>query len=317
MKSQLPILGLEPAESAATPAAGCNASAGKVSVQASPRLPRWLRREVPAGNQNQRTSQILTELRLETVCENAKCPNRMECYSQQTATFMILGNICTRPCGFCAVARGKPQALETDEPARVAEAAERLGLKHVVITSVTRDDLPDGGAGHFADCILAVRQRTGATIEVLTPDFVRQRWAVDRILEAEPEVFNHNMETVPRLYRQVRGPKSDYRWTLALLQHIKAQKPLIKTKSGLMLGLGESRDELLECLRDLRAHGCDFLTLGQYLQPGPKYLPVVRYVPPDEFVELGKLAKELGFKQVAAGPFVRSSYHAREMAELF
>ncbi|MFN9913712.1 MAG: radical SAM protein, partial [Pirellulaceae bacterium] len=180
MKSQLPILGLEPAESAATPAAGCNASAGKVSVQASPRLPRWLRREVPAGNQNQRTSQILTELRLETVCENAKCPNRMECYSQQTATFMILGNICTRPCGFCAVARGKPQALETDEPARVAEAAERLGLKHVVITSVTRDDLPDGGAGHFADCILAVRQRTGATIEVLTPDFVRQRWAVDR-----------------------------------------------------------------------------------------------------------------------------------------
>jgi lipoic acid synthetase len=241
----------------------------------------------------------------------------MECYSQQTATFMILGNICTRPCGFCAVARGKPQALETDEPARVAEAAERLGLKHVVITSVTRDDLPDGGAGHFADCILAVRQRTGATIEVLTPDFVRQRWAVDRILEAEPEVFNHNMETVPRLYRQVRGPKSDYRWTLALLQHIKAQKPLIKTKSGLMLGLGESRDELLECLRDLRAHGCDFLTLGQYLQPGPKYLPVVRYVPPDEFVELGKLAKELGFKQVAAGPFVRSSYHAREMAELF
>jgi lipoic acid synthetase len=317
MKSQLPILGLEPAESAATPAAGCNASAGKVSVQASPRLPRWLRREVPAGNQNQRTSQILSELRLETVCENAKCPNRMECYSQQTATFMILGNICTRPCGFCAVARGKPQALETDEPARVAEAAERLGLKHVVITSVTRDDLPDGGAGHFADCILAVRQRTGATIEVLTPDFVRQRWAVDRILEAEPEVFNHNMETVPRLYRQVRGPKSDYRWTLALLQHIKAQKPLIKTKSGLMLGLGESRDELLECLRDLRAHGCDFLTLGQYLQPGPKYLPVVRYVPPDEFVELGKLAKELGFKQVAAGPFVRSSYHAREMAELF
>jgi lipoic acid synthetase len=317
MKSQLPILGLEPAESVPSPAAGCNASAGKAAFHPSPRLPRWLRREVPAGNQNQRTSQILSELRLETVCENAKCPNRMECYSQQTATFMILGNICTRPCGFCAVARGKPQALEADEPARVAEAAERLGLKHVVITSVTRDDLPDGGAGHFADCILAVRQRTGATIEVLTPDFVRQRWAVDRILEAEPEVFNHNMETVPRLYRQVRGPKSDYRWTLALLQHVKAQKPMIKTKSGLMLGLGESRDELLECLRDLLEHGCDFLTLGQYLQPGPKYLPVVRYVPPDEFVELGKLAKELGFKQVAAGPFVRSSYHAREMAELF
>jgi lipoic acid synthetase len=241
----------------------------------------------------------------------------MECYSQQTATFMILGNVCTRPCGFCAVSRGRPEPLELDEPARVAEAAARLGLKHVVITSVTRDDLSDGGADHFYRCILAVRERTGASIEVLTPDFVKHRQALDRVVEAAPEVFNHNMETVPRLYRKVRGPKSDYRWTLGLLQRVKELNSSIKTKSGLMLGLGETHDEILECLADLLEYGCDFLTLGQYLQPGPKYLPVVRYVPPEEFVKLGQLAKQMGFKQVASGPFVRSSYHAREMAELF
>lgn len=283
----------------------------------SRRLPAWLRREVPKGNANHLTSSILSELRLETVCENAKCPNRMECYAQQTATFMILGNVCTRPCGFCAVSRGRPEELEIDEPARVAEAAFRLGLKHVVITSVTRDDLPDGGAEHFYQCILAVRERTGASVEVLTPDFVRHREALDRVVEAAPEVFNHNMETVPRLYRRVRGPKSDYRWTLGLLKRVKQLNPSIKTKSGLMLGLGESRDEVFECLADLREYDCDFLTLGQYLQPGPKYLPVVHYIPPDEFADYGRLAKQMGFKQVASGPFVRSSYHAREMAELF
>jgi lipoic acid synthetase len=281
----------------------------------SKRLPAWLRREVPKGNQNDLTTRIVSDLKLETVCESAKCPNRMECWSQQTATFMILGNVCTRPCGFCAVSRGKPEALELDEPERVAEAAERLNLKHVVITSVTRDDLPDGGAEHFYQCILAVRERTGATVEVLTPDFVRQRWALERIVEAKPEVFNHNMETVPRLYRQVRGPKSEYRWTLELLRRVKELDPSIKTKSGLMLGLGETRDELLDCLADLREYGCDFLTLGQYLQPGPKYLPVFRYIPPEEFDELGKLAESMGFKKVASGPFVRSSYHARDMAE--
>lgn len=286
------------------------------TTSASGRLPRWLKRPVPKGNLNHKTSGLLEELRLETVCENAKCPNRMECYSQQTATFMILGNVCTRPCGFCAVHRGRPPQLpEADEPERVAEAAYRLGLKHVVITSVTRDDLPDGGAEHFYQCILAVRERTGASVEVLTPDFVQCKPSLDRVIEAVPEVFNHNMETVPRLYRRVRGPKSDYAWTLRMLQHVRELNPVVKTKSGLMLGLGEERGELLDALADLRENDVDFLTLGQYLQPGEKYLPVVRYVPPEEFEELGDIAKQMGFKKVASGPFVRSSYHARDMAE--
>lgn len=277
------------------------------------RLPRWLKREVPKGNANHFTSRLLEELRLETVCENAKCPNRMECYSQKTATFMILGNVCTRPCGFCAVHRGRPAPPEADEPERLAEAAARLGLRHVVITSVTRDDLPDGGAEHFHRCVFAVRERTGATIEVLTPDFVRQREAVARVVAAAPEVFNHNAETVPRLYRQVRGPRSDYRWTLQLLRHVKELDGRILTKSGLMLGLGETRSELFDVLADLRDYGCDLLTLGQYLQPSPQHLPVVRYVPPEEFDELGHAARRLGFREVASGPFVRSSYHARDM----
>lgn len=282
----------------------------------SGRLPSWLRRPVPKRNANHLTSQLLDELRLETVCENAKCPNRMECYSQQTATFMILGNVCTRPCGFCAVQRGRPpQPPEPDEPQRVAEAAARLGLKHVVITSVTRDDLPDGGADHFYQCVLAVRERTGAMVEVLTPDFVQCKQALRRVVEAKPEVFNHNMETVPRLYRRVRGPKSDYAWTLQMLRQVRQWQPATRTKSGLMLGLGEERGELLDALADLRDHGVDFLTLGQYLQPGEKYLPVVRYVPPEEFEELAQIARQMGFKKVASGPFVRSSYHARDMAE--
>jgi lipoic acid synthetase len=245
----------------------------------------------------------------------------MECYSQKTATFMVLGNVCTRPCGFCAVERGRPAAAEADEPKRLAEAAARLGLKHVVITSVTRDDLPDAGAEHFHRCVLAVRERTGATVEVLTPDFIGNLAAVDRVIAAAPEVFNHNTETVPRLYRQVRGPKSEFRWTLALLRRVKVKNPFIKTKSGLMLGLGETRDELFDTLAALRDAGCDLLTLGQYLMPSntlaDHYLPVVRYIPPEEFAELGRAAKSLGFKQVASGPFVRSSYHAREMAEMF
>jgi lipoyl synthase len=293
----------------------CGGSPGSQGFTPSKRLPEWLRRDLPRGNFSNFTAGLMEELNLETVCDNAKCPNRMECYANKTATFMILGNVCTRPCGFCAVDRGKPEPLELDEPARVAEAAYRLGLEHVVITSVTRDDLPDGGADHFYQTVLAVRERTGAAVEVLTPDFVRQRHGLDRVIESAPEVFNHNMETVPRLYRRVRGPKSDYNWTLELLARIKERNPAIKTKSGLMLGLGETRDELLSCLADLRRYGCDFLTLGQYLQPGVKYLPVERYVPPMEFTELGEVARSLGFEKVASGPFVRSSYHAREMAE--
>lgn len=311
MLHSLPVVSssVEPADSAL---------AGNDASQFVGRLPRWLKRQVPKGNANHFTSGLLDELRLETVCDNAKCPNRMECYSQKTATFMILGATCTRSCSFCAVSRGRPEALEDDEPERLAEAAFRLGLKHVVITSVTRDDLPDGGADHFRRCVVAVRARTGATVEVLTPDFIDDPAALDAVVDAEPDVFNHNTETVPRLYRRVRGPKSDYRWTLELLRHVKRRNPAIKTKSGLMLGLGESRDELLDVLADLRSVDCDFLTLGQYLQPDQqRYLPVVRYVAPDEFAELGQAAKSLGFKKVASGPFVRSSYHAREMAEMF
>jgi len=241
----------------------------------------------------------------------------MECYSQKTATFMILGDVCTRSCGFCAVARGRPEDVDSDEPQRMAEAASRLGLQHVVITSVTRDDLRDGGAEHFYRCVLAVRDRTGASIEVLTPDFAGNEDAVDRVVEAAPEVFNHNTETVPRLYRKVRGVKADYRWTLDLLRRIKQQNAATKTKSGLMLGLGETHEEVLDVLADLRDCDVDFLTLGQYLQPDTRrYLPVVRYLTPDEFETFGQAATQMGFKGVASGPFVRSSYHAREMAEV-
>lgn len=296
----LPIVDLEPAV---------------LSIAADRRLPRWLKKNVPLGNGDFRTAKVLADLRLETVCEEAKCPNRMECWSQQTATFMILGAVCTRPCGFCSVNKGKTTALEADEPERLAEAAERLGLKHVVITSVTRDDLPDGGAEHFYRSVLAVRERIEATVEVLTPDFLGKPGALERVVASAPEVFNHNTETVPRLYREVRGRKSDYRWTLKLLQRVKQLNPAIKTKSGLMLGLGETRTELLDTLADLRDVGCDFLTLGQYLQPSPAHLPVIRYVPPAEFDDLGAAARQLGFERVASGPFVRSSYHAREMIE--
>jgi lipoic acid synthetase len=276
------------------------------------RLPEWLKRPLPRGNGNFFTHDLLRELRLETVCENARCPNRPECYALRTATFMILGNTCTRPCGFCAVARGQPEALEADEPQRLAEAALRLGLKHVVITSVTRDDLPDGGADHFYHCILAVRARTGAVVEVLTPDFLGDSRAIERVLEARPEVYNHNIETVPRLYKKVRG-RADYQRSLDLLDHVKQRTPATVTKSGLMLGIGETTEELLEVLADLRAVHCDTLTLGQYLAPTLKHIPVARYLPPAEFDALAVLARSLGFQHVASGPFVRSSYHADEM----
>ena len=286
------------------------------TAESGGRLPRWLKRSVPKGNANHFTARLLQELRLETVCDNARCPNRMECYSQQTATFMILGNVCTRPCGFCSVARGRPEPPAADEPQRLAEGAHRLGLRHVVITSVTRDDLPDGGADHFYRCVMAVRERTGATVEVLTPDFVHNKSALERVVQAAPEVFNHNAETVPRLYGKVRGPRSVYRWTLQLLRRVKQLNPAIKTKSGLMLGLGETHQEVLDVLADLLDYGCEYLTLGQYLQPDTeRYLPVVRYLPPEEFTMLGNAARSMGFVKVASGPFVRSSYHARDMAD--
>lgn len=278
----------------------------------SRRLPGWLKKPLPVGNENFFTSNLIHELGLETVCESARCPNRPECWSQRTATFMIMGNLCTRPCGFCSVPRGTPEPLEIDEPERVAEAAHRLGLKHVVITSVTRDDLPDGGAEHFYRCVLAVRERTGAVIEVLTPDFLGDTAAIDHVIEAKPEVFNHNTETVPRFYKKVRG-RAQYQRSLDLLARVKSKAPAMTTKTGLMLGLGETREELLDVLGDLREVKCDMLTLGQYLTPTLKHVPVARYLPPAEFDELAVLARSLGFKQVASGPFVRSSYHAEEM----
>ncbi len=276
-------------------------------------LPRWLKRNVPKGNANHFTAKLIDELRLETVCDHARCPNRMECYAQKTATFMIMGDVCTRRCGFCHVAKGKTRPLDPSEPQRLAEAARRLGLRHVVITCVTRDDLPDGGAGHFVRSIRAVREATGATIEVLPSDFAGNGSAVDTVVDARPDVYNHNTETVPRLFSAVRGRKANYPWTLEMFRRIKARAPEMKTKSGLMLGLGETRDELLDTLADLLAAGCEMLTLGQYLRPSLDHLPVVRYLDPQEFEELGLAARAMGFKQVASGPFVRSSYHARDM----
>ena len=284
-------------------------------AQAAPRrrLPEWLKRPIPEAGGTYFTKSLVAELGLETICESGKCPNRSECWTRRTATFMILGETCTRPCGFCAVKRGKPEAVSLDEPDRLAEACARLGLKHVVITSVTRDDLPDGGADHFKKCVEAVRARTGATIEVLTPDFEGDPEAIRVVLSARPEVFNHNMETIARLQQYVRR-KSQYAISLKVLALAKQMGNGIRTKSGLMLGLGETTEETIETLADLRAVGCDFLTLGQYLQPSPKHLAVQRYLPPAEFDELGRIARSLGFLEVASGPFVRSSYHADTMA---
>jgi len=293
----------------------CGAAARGVVQAGLRRLPRWLKRPVPATGGISFTRDLVSELGLETVCESARCPNRSECWTRRTATFMILGDVCTRPCGFCAVKRGHPAAVADDEPERLAEACHRLGLKHVVITSVTRDDLPDGGADHFRRCVIAVRQRMAATIEVLTPDFDGRSDLIDMVLSSRPEVFNHNLETVARLQNQVRR-KSRYEVSLGVLEHVRKTCPHIRTKSGLMLGLGETTQELIETLADLRLVGCDLLTMGQYLQPSVRHLPVIRYVPPAEFDELGRLAKGMGFIDVASGPFVRSSYHADEMARV-
>jgi len=305
----LPIIELD----SSLPIVGNGETVATVEKSKSRRLPEWLRRPIPSSGGMGFTKSLVADLGLETICESAKCPNRTECWTRRTATFMILGDTCTRPCGFCSVKRGHPEPLALDEPERLAEACARLGLRHVVITSVTRDDLPDGGAEHFRQCILAVRARTGATIEVLTPDFEGNTEAIDIVLAAEPEVFNHNLETVARLQQYVRR-KSQYAVSLAVLDHAKKSHPRVKTKSGLMLGLGETTGEILETLADLRSIGVDFLTLGQYLQPSGRHLAVDRYLPPEEFDELGRMARSMGFLEVASAPFVRSSYHADEMA---
>ncbi|MGO9012130.1 MAG: lipoyl synthase [Bryobacteraceae bacterium] len=280
----------------------------------APKRPDWLRAPAPAGEHYQDIKQLITRLRLHTVCESAACPNVGECWNHRTATFMILGNVCTRRCGFCAVEKGAPLPVDYDEPQRVAEAVAAMGLKFAVVTSVNRDDREDGGAELFALVIGAIRRRVpGCGVEVLVPDFQGSRPAVETVLEAAPDVFNHNTETVPRLYRQVRlGAR--YERSLDVLAHAKRTAPAVPTKSGLMLGLGETDTEVLQVMRDLRDHRVDILTLGQYLRPSPKHLPIVRYVPPEEFAELRAAAGEMGFSHVEAGPLVRSSYHAFESA---
>ncbi|MDH3948181.1 MAG: lipoyl synthase [Gammaproteobacteria bacterium] len=277
--------------------------------------PRWIRAKAPNTPAVARLKKILRDKNLYTVCEEAACPNIGECFGHGTATFMIMGEICTRRCPFCDVAHGRPNPLDPDEPQNLAETIQAMALKYVVITSVDRDDLRDGGAEHFAACISATRQHSPSTgIEVLVPDFRgRMEVALDTLSQSPPDVFNHNLETVPRLYRQAR-PGADYAWSLKLLQEYKARNPEVLTKSGLMLGLGETLEEVAEVMRELREHDCDMLTLGQYLQPSQHHLPVSRYVTPDEFRQLEELGYELGFGNVASGPMVRSSYHADKQA---
>ena len=281
------------------------------------RKPSWIRVRIPAGNAVAKLKSKLRENRLVTVCEEASCPNIHECFSHGTATFMILGEVCTRRCSFCDVAHGRPKPPDAAEPANLARTIADMGLRYVVITSVDRDDLRDGGAQHFADCIRAARAASPSLkIEILTPDF-RGKGRMDRALEilaaAPPDVFNHNLETVRELYPNVR-PGADYDWSLQLLQRFKAQHPDVPTKSGIMLGLGETHEQVLGALRDLRAHDVDMVTIGQYLQPTPHHHPVIRYWTPDEFKALEVEGLALGFTHVASGPMVRSSYHADRMA---
>jgi len=276
-----------------------------------PRKPDWIRVRVPANGEVQRIKNLLRQQKLHTVCEEASCPNLPECFGGGTATFMIMGDICTRRCPFCDVAHGRPNALDPEEPANLAESVAALNLKYVVVTSVDRDDLRDGGAGHFGDCIRAIRERSPATrIEVLVPDFRgRMEIALDLLAADPPDVFNHNLENVPRLYRAIR-PGSDYQWSLDLLKLYKERMPHVATKSGLMVGLGETNEEVKAVMRDLRAHKVDMVTIGQYLQPSKQHSAVERFVHPDEFEEFRRYGEELGFANVASGPLVRSSYHA-------
>jgi lipoic acid synthetase len=282
-------------------------------TKSRPRLPEWLRITLPTSDTFSRTRSLLDELKLHTVCESAKCPNHWECWSKGTATFMIAGDRCTRACGFCAVSTARPLALEPDEPARVAEATRRMKLKHVVITAVARDDLADGGAGHFRQTIEAVRSlNPGIVIEVLVPDFNESDAAIRMVLDANPHIFNHNLETVRRLTPEVRH-RATYNRSLAVLKKVKEQRGTeILTKSGIMLGLGEREEEVLTAMHDLRAASCDILTLGQYLQPTLKHLPVCEFIAPEIFAGYKLKAEAMGFVHVASGPMVRSSYHADE-----
>lgn len=279
------------------------------------RIPDWIRVRAPINSRVTELKALLRENKLVTVCEEAACPNLSECFSHGTATFMIMGDKCTRRCTFCDVAHGRPDPLDPNEPLHLANALAKMQLKYVVITSVDRDDLRDGGASHFVACIEAARERCPNTkIEILVPDFRgRMEKALEQLALAPPDVFNHNMETVPRLYKSVR-PGSDYFESLKLIQAFKARFPAVPTKSGLMLGLGETNEEILAVLADLRAYGCDRLTLGQYLQPSRFHMPVDRYVTPEEFAMLANEAKKLGFENVASAPLVRSSYHADKQA---
>jgi lipoic acid synthetase len=280
-----------------------------------PRKPAWIRAKAPADPRVVALKQLLREKALHTVCEEASCPNLGECFAHGTATFMIMGALCTRRCPFCDVAHGRPMPLDPEEPAHLAEAVRLMDLRYVVITSVDRDDLRDGGAAHFAACVDAVRAaQPGIQVEILVPDFRgRLEPALEALLRAPPDVFNHNLETVPRLYRQVR-PGADYTWSLTLIREFRRAAPQVPTKSGLMLGLGEEMAEVDRVLADLRAHDCDRVTLGQYLQPSRAHLPVSRFVTPGEFTALAARARALGFAHVASGPLVRSSYHADRQA---
>ena len=281
-----------------------------VTISSQPERPKWLRAPAPVGENYRELKSLVSRLKLHTVCESAACPNVGECWNRRTATFMILGNICTRRCGFCAVQKGAPTPIDYDEPRRVAAACAALGLGYAVVTSVNRDDRKDGGAELFALTILAIRERVaGCKVEVLVPDFQGSHAAMDIVMNAHPDVLNHNTETVPRLYRQVRlGAR--YERSLDMLRYAKQVRPHIPTKSGLMLGLGETEAEVLQVMRDLRDHRVDILTLGQYLRPTQKHLPVIRYVPPQEFERYRRAGSAMGFAHVEAGPLVRSSYHA-------
>ncbi len=274
------------------------------------RHPEWIKVRAPSGEAFFETKRVVKDLRLHTVCEEAHCPNVGECWDHKTATFMLLGDVCTRNCSFCAVAHGRPVAVDLDEPERVAEGVARLGLRHVVVTSVDRDDLPDGGAGHFARTAQAIKASVPeCTVEMLVPDFKGDLAAVDTIVDAPVDILNHNTETVPRLYRRVR-PGARYERSIELLRHAKLHRPGLLTKTGLMLGLGEEHDELRGVFADLGAVGCNILTLGQYLRPSSSQLPVERYLPPAEFAALRDEALHFGFRHVESGPLVRSSYHA-------